>query len=79
VIEVSDSTLRYNRDVKVPLYARYGVPEAWVVDLQNARLLVHGGLRDGAYERHDSVERPQTMRVAAMPAVSIDLSGVFAA
>jgi len=77
-IEVSDSTLRYDRDVKVPLYARYCVPEAWVVDLQNDRLLAYGGLRCDAYEKCDSIERPQSMRVAAMPAVVIDLSTVFA-
>jgi Uma2 family endonuclease len=33
LIEVSDTTLAYDRGRKVPLYARYGVPEVWVVDL----------------------------------------------
>lgn len=36
VIEVSDSTLRYDRNVKVPLYARHAVPEVWIADLQTA-------------------------------------------
>jgi hypothetical protein len=54
------------------------VPEVWIVDLQNDRLLVYGGLRDGAYERCDSLDRPQSMRVAAMPAVAVDLSAIFA-
>ncbi len=38
VIEVSDTTLRYEREIKIPLYARHGVPEAWIVDLRNDRL-----------------------------------------
>ncbi len=41
VIEVSDTTLAYDRDVKVPLYARHGVPEVWVIDLSGQRVLVY--------------------------------------
>jgi Uma2 family endonuclease len=33
VIEVSDTTLAFDRDVKLPLYARAGVPEVWIVNL----------------------------------------------
>ncbi|MDR7554009.1 MAG: Uma2 family endonuclease [Armatimonadota bacterium] len=34
LIEVADATGRYDRGVKLPLYARAGVPEVWIVDLQ---------------------------------------------
>lgn len=33
VIEVADSSLDYDRKVKMPLYARHGIGEAWLVDL----------------------------------------------
>ena len=33
VIEVSDSTLAYDREVKAHLYGRFGIPEAWVMNL----------------------------------------------
>jgi Uma2 family endonuclease len=78
VIEVSDSTLRYDRDVKVPLYARHGVPEVWIVDLQNDQLLVYGSLSDGAYGRQTSATRPETMFVTALPGVTVDLASVWA-
>ena len=32
VVEVAESSLAYDLGVKVPLYARHGVPEVWVVD-----------------------------------------------
>ena len=32
VIEGSDTTLAYDRDVKVPLYASQGIPECWLID-----------------------------------------------
>ena len=38
VIEVSDSSVRYDRRVKLPLYARSAIPETWLVDLLNARV-----------------------------------------
>jgi Uma2 family endonuclease len=41
VIEVSDTTLDYDREVKLPLYAQAGVPEVWIVDLMGERILVH--------------------------------------
>ncbi len=77
VIEVSDTTLRYDRDVKVPLYARYGVPEVWIVDVQNDALLVYGDLRDGKYERHVALERPATAAVTRLPGVTLDLAPLF--
>ena len=78
VIEVSDSSLRYDRDFKVPFYARHGVPEVWIVDLPNDQLLVYGSLRDGAYGRQTSVARPETMSVTALPGVAVNLSSVWA-
>jgi len=33
VIEVSDSTLGFDKEVKLPLYAKAGIPEAWVINL----------------------------------------------
>ena len=33
IVEVSSTTLRFDRNVKVPMYARHGVPEVWVLDV----------------------------------------------
>ncbi len=40
-IEVADTSLRYDQGIKVPLYARHGIPEVWVVDLAEERVLVY--------------------------------------
>lgn len=77
VIEVSDTTLRYDRDVKVSLFARSGVPEVWIFDLQNDSLLVYGSPSDGVYARSDSLVRPQSMPVPSLRGVVADLSTVF--
>ncbi len=41
LVEVADTTLGYDRGTKVPLYARAGVPEVWVVDLGGAQVYVY--------------------------------------
>ena len=53
VIEVADSSLRYDLSLKSELYARAGIPEYWVVDLPN-RVLVVFRNPDGAYQTRDT-------------------------
>ncbi len=38
LIEISDSTLHYDRYTKLPLYAASGIPETWIIDLNKKRL-----------------------------------------
>lgn len=45
VIEVADSTQRYDRRVKVRLYARHAIPGVWVIDMENS--LAHFHRRPG--------------------------------
>lgn len=40
LIEVSDSSLRKDQQIKAPLYASAGVPEYWIVDISNDRLVI---------------------------------------
>ena len=41
VVEISDSTLQFDQQRKLPVYARYGIPESWVVDLVDGKLEVY--------------------------------------
>jgi Uma2 family endonuclease len=41
LIEVADTSLDYDRDIKIPLYAASGIPEVWLFDLQRSRLEIH--------------------------------------
>lgn len=40
-IEVSDSTLKFDREKKLPDYARSGIPEAWILNLNDQQLEVY--------------------------------------
>lgn len=49
LVEIADTTARSDREVKVPLYARYGIPEVWLLDRQEARLMVYREPGAGVY------------------------------
>lgn len=63
VIEVADSSLSYDKDVKFPLYARAGIAEAWLIDLRNDRIEIHSepSLQAGGYSRVEVYGRGETL------------------
>lgn len=48
-IEVAESSLAYDRDVKMALYARAGIPEAWLLDVNGRNLAVYSAPSIGLY------------------------------
>lgn len=49
VIEVSDSTVAFDRARKIPNYAAAGIDEAWLVDLESEHVEVHSMRKENAY------------------------------
>lgn len=77
VIEVSDATQRYDRRVKVPLYARHGVPEVWIIDLENSLVHFHQNPSGGTYTDISATEWPGPTAIVMLPGVVVDLSGMW--
>ncbi len=78
VVEVSDTTLRKDLDVKMPLYARHGVPEVWIVDLQNDRVRFHRTPQGGGYRDVTSATKPGSAPVPGLMAAEVDLAALIA-
>ncbi len=49
VIEVADTTLEKDREVKLPLYANAGIPCCWIVNLEEEQLEIYEDPKDGDY------------------------------
>ena len=77
IVEVSDSTLRYDLDVKVPLYARHGVAEVWVVDLKHQTLHLHRSPDQGSYQYIASVTDGGPIAIPGVGSATIDLSEIL--
>jgi Uma2 family endonuclease len=77
IIEVSDSSSRYDRDVKMPLYARHGIREAWLVDLAQREIVRYADPAGGAYLRVDSGSADSNWTSSALGGVEIDMRDVL--
>jgi Uma2 family endonuclease len=77
VVEVADTTLEYDLEVKRPLYARAGIAELWVVDL--GRRAVHLFLepQDGEYSICRVLTGADTVTVASLIDVAFPVSSLF--
>ncbi len=76
LVEVSDTTLRYDTEIKLPLYAQHGVPEVWVFDLENAVLRRYRQPAGDAYTMVETLARPGLLVPDAAPALALDLGAV---
>ncbi len=76
IIEVADSSLRFDRSVKAPLYAGAGVPEYWVIDVQKRAIDVFSGPKRGAYTKHARVTKG-SLAVPGFEEVRVSLADLF--
>ena len=77
LIEVSDTTWRYDRYKKVPFYAREGIPELWIIDLPHSTLHFFRGLCGGRYTDESSTMTPGIVALPGISGASVDLSALF--
>lgn len=67
IIEVADSSLEFDLGDKRSMYARAGVPEYWVLDLQNNEVVVHREPRGDDYESVSRHGRAETIESTQAP------------
>ncbi|MEG3911566.1 Uma2 family endonuclease [Microcoleus sp. w1-18aA5] len=84
VIEVSDSTLKYDRITKLSLYAESGISDYWIFNLVDTQLEMHSEpyqKQNGSYSYQlQRVVLPnQTVVIPGLTELSLDLSSVFPA
>ncbi len=61
LIEVADTSAGYDRTVKGPLYAKAGIPEYWIVNLQDNVIEVYTDPAEGAYRGMKQAKRGDTL------------------
>lgn len=77
LIEVADSTLRYDRTVKLPLYAQAGIAEYWIVNLQDRVVEAHRSPAGDGYAEKKTHGPGDTVALAVMPEIVVSLAGAF--
>jgi Uma2 family endonuclease len=77
LIEVADSSLRLDRQVKLPLYARHGVPEVWIVDLAGGAVELCRGPGPGGYARISRAGRGEAVQPEALPDITLAVADIL--
>lgn len=77
LVEVADSSLRFDRTVKLPLYARAGVAELWIVDLHRRVVDVYRDPAGDAYATMRTHEPHETVTLSLAPEIAVRLARVF--
>jgi Uma2 family endonuclease len=71
LVEVADSSLDFDREVKGPLYAEAGIREYWIVNLVDDCIEVHRDPHGGGYRDVRTAGRGDTIRMLAFPQVEL--------
>lgn len=77
VIEVADSSVEYDLGAKALLYAKAAVPEYWVVDLVDRRLVVFTEPREGSYRHRSEFTQDARVTPVSFPDLEIDTASLF--
>jgi Uma2 family endonuclease len=79
LIEVADSSVAFDLRVKGPLYARYNIPEYWLVDLPRQQVTVFRQPSEDGYRSMQVHERGATLTLSALPDVTITVDEILGA
>ena len=77
VVEVADTSLRYDRSVKLRLYARAGIPEYWIVDAKTETLEIYRAPAGDQYAERQQPSRGSSIAPLAFPDASISIDAIF--
>jgi Uma2 family endonuclease len=67
LVEVADTSVAFHRRVKMPLYARSGIPEYWLIDLNRETVTVYRDPGPAGYRTRRVVQRGERLGPAAFP------------
>ena len=78
LIEVAETTVSQDRAIKIPLYARHGIQEVWLIDLEQKRMEVYHKPVAGEY-RHVDIYRKEQVSPKSFPDFKINLNELIQA
>ncbi len=77
IVEVSDTSSEYDRKVKMPLYARAGIPEVCLIDLAADTLEIFAKPKNGRYQEIIKAKRSQSLSPKKLPALTLRVRDIL--
>ena len=79
VVEVSDTTADYDLNVKIPLYGRSGIAEAWLIDLASRSIEVYRGPSRAGFREKQTYAPGDELAPLALPDVRLGVAEILGA
>jgi Uma2 family endonuclease len=77
VVEVADTSLVHDKERKIPLYARCGIPESWLLNIPAQTLEVYRNPGRDRYRSHQALRIGDTVSPLARPEARIAVADLF--
>lgn len=77
IIEVSDTTLDYDQEVKVPLYAKAAIPEVWIINLPQSTIEIYTTPQTGLYRKAEFFKSGDPLVSSVFPELKISADQVL--
>ena len=77
LIEVADTTIKYDREVKIPLYAEDNIIEVWLVDINEQFIEVYREPKPSGYQNVQKFTQNQALSIQAFPDMNITINEIL--
>ena len=77
IIEVADSTVESDRSFKIPLYAKAGISEAWIVNLQDETIELYAEPVGGAYQVSNTFKRGEEAQAHTVTDLRVKVTDIL--
>jgi len=77
IIEVADSSIEYDRSIKLPLYANAGIPETWIVNLNDETIEQFSAPRNGEYVDRRVAHRGDMLSSSSVPTLTLSVDEIL--
>ncbi len=78
IVEIADTSLRYDQTTKLRLYARAGIPEYWIVSVEGEWIDVYRSPEGDGYRERRRAASGEIVAPTAFPDVDVAVTDVFA-
>jgi Uma2 family endonuclease len=77
IIEVADSSVEYDRDIKIPLYAGAGITEVWLINLPQETIEIYTQPVGNTYREIRLVKRGESLAAKSIPGLILNADAVL--
>ncbi|NEO56847.1 MAG: Uma2 family endonuclease [Okeania sp. SIO3B5] len=77
LVEVADSSIKYDREVKVDLYAENGICEVWLININQQLVEVYRQPVENSYQYQQQFSREQNLTIQAFEDINLSVDEIL--